>query len=202
MQIIDNYQFWLNQRIQELRTAQSIKKQEDRENGSVWDFLILGCLLEWTSKLNNDLGKGTLQAFVYLFQKRMPKYCDVKYVTPSKYQDLPEQLYLVLRCGLVHGLSLKPDMSEQNSKRYKGHIRENTLLLWHRGNHLKINRQRLNGIEYDRVNIDYESLLEDTQISLNDIFEESKTNTKLRDSILKFIQKNPGIGFSPGTWIG
>lgn len=201
MHIIDNYQLWLNQRIQELRTAQNIKIPENRENGSVWDFLILGCLLEWTSKLNNETGKGTLKSFRYLFEKRMPKYCDIKYMSPGKYQDLPEQLYLVLRCGLVHGLSLKPDMSESNLKRYKSHIRENTILLWHRGNHLKINRKNINGIEYDRVNIDYESLLEDTQNSLNEIFEESKTNTQLRDNILKFIKKNPGIGFSPGTWL-
>ncbi|WP_264812677.1 hypothetical protein [Gluconacetobacter sacchari] len=199
---INKYQEWLNERIMELRTAQSIKTPEDRLNGSIWDFVILGCLIEVVSKLNSErTGKSTFQVVRKLFDERLPKYRNIKYEKPVSANDLPEQLYMVLRCGLVHGLSLRPDEKVRNSGRYKPYWRENTLTLWHRGNHLHINRIIFNGQEWDRVNIDYDSLLEDIQKALNNIFEDGRKNNEKGKIITDFIMENPGVGFSPGTWI-
>lgn len=87
--------------------------------GTPWIFAGAACLIEYMSKLVNS-GRAGQQAYVQFIRDNMPNYRDFRYLHSNPVrrrsvtrdhtnQDLPEQMYYVLRCGLLHRFSVIPD---------------------------------------------------------------------------------------------
>ncbi|AOW47956.1 hypothetical protein A4S02_14040 (plasmid) [Acetobacter ascendens] len=195
--LIDRYQNYLNDRILELKTAQHIKSKDDRLNGSIWDFVLMGCLVELVAKLNCVDSINTFEKVSKLFDERLPKYRAPFYNTPEKINDVPEQIYMVMRCGLIHSLSLIPDKKVKDKDIYKRHWREVSLVLTHRGNHLKMGKTPHNGSLVEVCQLDYSTMLDDMQTALDAIFQDAKHDTALSSHIEKFVKENPTLSFVP-----
>jgi hypothetical protein len=97
--------------------------------GTPWVFLCGTAVIEYLSKLavgKDDGGRG----FKKFVTDYMPDgYRNFKYKSGA--DDLPLQLYHILRCGIVHSFSLIPD---PNATRNKGRIR--SVVLSHDEPHL------------------------------------------------------------------
>nr|WP_128081132.1 hypothetical protein [Acetobacter persici] len=193
-----SYQTWINDRIQELRTAQSIKSEVDRLNGSIWDFVLMGCLVEIVAKLNcTHKVSSTLHKISKLFDDRLPQYRIPSYKTHNNIKDVPEQIYMVMRCGLIHSLSLVPDRTYKERKNYKKHWREWSLLLTHKGNHLQMMTWKPNGQPIEACLLDYSTMLDDMQTALDAIFQDAVNDTALSAHIETFVKENPMLGLVP-----
>jgi len=192
---ISIYQSWINDRIEELRTAQRIKLEIDRLNGSAWDFVLMGCLVDIISRINYNNLNSSLKRTSKLFDDRLPQYREAFYNIPKRINDVPEQIYMVMRCGLVHSLSLVPDKNLIDRKQYKDHWRKGSLLLTHRGNHLQMRTRTYNGHLIDACQLDYSTMLEDMQSALDAIFQDAEHDTALSAHIEKFVSENPTLGF-------
>ena len=82
-------------------------------DGTPWVFLCSSAVIEYFSRLaagKNDGAEG-FKRFVKAYMP--PAYLTFKY--RSGLADLPEQLYHVLRCGIVHSFSLIPDTKAKSS---------------------------------------------------------------------------------------
>lgn len=192
---ISDYQLWINARIEELKTAQRNKNDIDRLNGSIWDFVLMGCLVDVISRINYNNIKSSIKRTSKLFDDRLPKYREVYYNKPKIINDVPEQIYMVMRCGLVHSLSLVPNKDYMTSKSYENHWRKGSLLLTHRGNHLQMRTRIHNGEPIDACQLDYSTMLDDMQSALDAIFQDAKQDTTLSDHIETFVRENPTLGF-------
>src|SRR5213594_1781122 len=112
---------YFRNRVDELRSL--------AQRGDPWVFLCASSFLEYLAKI--ELGKTTsatdYKDFLknYLF-KVCPAYAGFQYHSGS--QDLADQMYHVLRCGIVHSFSLFADPA---AKRKHGG-RDRSILLAHR----------------------------------------------------------------------
>ena len=97
-------------------------------SGSPWVFLCAAALVEYLAKLvdGSDTGGLGYKNFVRNWLALIrPAYATFSY--RSGQSDLPEQMYHVLRCGVVHNLSLIP----APAARAKGG-RDRSIVLCHR----------------------------------------------------------------------
>ncbi len=86
------------------------------EGVSPWGFVCAAAFLDCLSKLvagQDNKRKGYKDFVKDYLAKINPSYVTFKYKSGSK--DLPEQLYHVFRCGIVHQFSLVPDRKSLNS---------------------------------------------------------------------------------------
>lgn len=86
------------------------------EDVSPWGFVCAAAFLDCLSKLvaGQDNKRGGYKDFVKDYLAKInPSYASFKYKSGAK--DLPEQLYHVFRCGIVHQFSLVPDQQSLNS---------------------------------------------------------------------------------------
>jgi hypothetical protein len=79
-----------------------------------WPFLCASALIEYLTKMVNGDGSGAekYKQFVSTYLARVnPLYNSFTYIygSPSPEQDLPRQMYHILRCGIVHSFSFIPD---------------------------------------------------------------------------------------------
>jgi hypothetical protein len=75
-------------------------------NGTPWGFLCLAAFIDFLAKLAKNVdAKGP--GYKDFFKAHAHAYADFRYANGA--QDLPEQFYHVLRCGICHSFSLKPD---------------------------------------------------------------------------------------------
>jgi hypothetical protein len=98
------------------------------EDVSPWGFVCAAAFLDCLSKLvagQDNKRKGYKDFVKDYLAKINPSYATFKYKSGSK--DLPEQLYHVFRCGIVHQFSLVPDQQSLNSG---GQLR--SIILCHR----------------------------------------------------------------------
>jgi hypothetical protein len=77
-----------------------------------WGFLCLSALIDYLARLANGCNRGRTGYIDFIRNHFPDKYRNFKY--RSGQQDLPEQMYHVLRCGLVHSFSLIPDQSARS----------------------------------------------------------------------------------------
>ena len=90
----------LNDRLNELRACCA--------TGSPWVFVGASAFLEYLTKLAGRTGSQGYKDFVSdELEKVNGFYRSFRYRNGA--QDLPTQMYHVLRCGIVHSLSLVPD---------------------------------------------------------------------------------------------
>ena len=121
MRSIVNIESYFRDRVRELKSL--------AERGDPWVFLCASSFIEYLAKIR--LGRETTQTdyknFLNdCFFKLCPKYASFRY--DSGQSDLAEQMYHVLRCGIVHSFSLIPDPNTR--KRHGG--RDRSILLAHR----------------------------------------------------------------------
>jgi hypothetical protein len=93
---------YFRDRVKELR-----RSCEDR---TPWVFLSASAMLEYLAKIVNGADKKAdgYKSFIRdYFSAVRSEYKDFKYKSGD--QDLPIQMYHVLRCGIVHNFSLIPD---------------------------------------------------------------------------------------------
>jgi len=98
------------------------------KDGSPWGFLCAAAFLDCLSKLvyGEDRKRKGYKDFIKNYLSKInPSYASFTYRNREK--DLPEQLYHVFRCGIVHQFSLVPD---PQSRRSGG--RSQSIVLCHR----------------------------------------------------------------------
>jgi hypothetical protein len=109
------------------------------KDGSPWGFLCAAAFLDCLSKLvagKDNKRKGYKEFVRDYLGKINPTYRSFQY--RSGFTDLPEQLYHVFRCGIVHSFSLVPDQQSQ-----KNGGRPRSIVLCHRKESQKKNLPHL-----------------------------------------------------------
>jgi hypothetical protein len=153
-------------------------------DGSPWVFLCGTAVIEYLCKL--AYGPGGRKNFAKFIKEYMPaSYRKFSYA--SKKQDLPEQMYHVLRCGIVHSFSLIPD---EHGKKNGG--RDRSIALSHdtRDGHIKrVSTQRapdaccLNALEF----------VADLASAMRKLFDSAKTKKEVKTNITSWLEKCPPI---------
>ncbi|OGC35636.1 hypothetical protein A2311_03575 [candidate division WOR-1 bacterium RIFOXYB2_FULL_48_7] len=156
--------------------------------GDPWVFLSASALIEYLAKL--VVGEDNKRTgFIDFIKKWMPSGY-YNFVYKNSKRDLPEQMYYVLRCGIVHAFSLIPD---DQGKSYGG--RERSIVLAHRreqaGQHLK-GYEGNNGT-LDSVIFVAEDFIADVLTTMMSIFDSAKSDEGLKNNITIWVQKHPPI---------
>lgn len=103
METLDSIHFYYKERIGEVKRYSSI--------GDVWVFLMCSVFIEYLVKLvsgKEATNKGDYKHFIGTYLSLIdPRYKNFKYSNGKT--DLPDQMYHVLRCGIVHGFSFIAD---------------------------------------------------------------------------------------------
>ncbi len=146
-------------------------------NGDPWVFVCASIMIEYLQKM---VGSSLYSDFVNKWLSRInPIYRDFKYINAET--KLAEQMFFVLRNGLVHSFTLKPNRAE-------GKI--NSILLSHKDPHLIAFNQ--NG--FDSCILNAKEFLDDLVKVIDLIFSQAETDDKLKESINSFFKENPPIG--------
>ncbi|MFY7880063.1 MAG: hypothetical protein ACOVP6_08335, partial [Lacibacter sp.] len=112
-------------------------------------------------------------------------YKDFTYQSGDK--DLPTQMYVILRCGIVHSFSFIPD---QQGILNGGRTR--SILLAHEKNgHSHFETYTNNGM--DSVVFTAEQFAKDIKDVVNLIFQKAMTDQNLETQILSYVQSHPPI---------
>lgn len=95
-----------------IQKSRDLKKYSS--DGKPWFFLLASTYLEYLAKctFNTDIGKrgkGYKKFIREYLSKTNAKYRNFKFTVQNK-SDLPDQMYHILRCGIVHSFSLIPDI--------------------------------------------------------------------------------------------
>lgn len=84
-------------------------------DGTPLPFVLAACFIDYFSKMveGEDKKRTGYKNFVKTYMKIVrEEYFTFKYA--DEVQDLPDQMYHVLRCGVVHSFSLIPDQTVRN----------------------------------------------------------------------------------------
>lgn len=97
--------------------ARAREVQRILKDGTPWGFLCVAAFLDCLSKLvagNDDRKREGYKDFIKKYLKTInPKYASFRYLSGKT--DLDEQLYHVLRCGIIHSFSMTPDKQSLNN---------------------------------------------------------------------------------------
>lgn len=181
MMNIDECEFYFLERTQELRNI--------CKDGTVWVFLCASALIEYLSKLVNGQDikrKGYIQFIEDYMAKIRREYITFKYDNGNN--DVPIQMYHILRCGIVHSFSFIPD---QQTMRQGGRRRSIVL------NHRRSGQTHLSPYKSekapDAVNFVAEDFIEDIQKTIVLVFSIAKSDNKLKENIKNWLDKHPPI---------
>jgi hypothetical protein len=146
-------------------------------NGDPWVFVCASVMIDF---LRGMTGCKNYSDFVNDWLSKInPLYRDFKYL--NEHTKLAEQMYFILRNGLVHSFTLKPNRKEGKT---------NSILLSHNAPHLKA--YTLKG--YDSCIFNARVFIEDIVMVVDLLFEQVKSDEKLRKSITDYFNTNPPIG--------
>ena len=162
-------------------------------DGTPWVFLSASAMLDYLAKIVNGADKGSqgYKDFIgeYLGKVRA-EYKDFTYRNGD--QDLPIQMYHVLRCGIVHSFSLIPDQRARdqggrNRPIVLCHKRESEAKGW---SHLmQYSSEKIS----DAALFIVEEFVEDIARVVTLIFQEAAEDSKLKQNIESWLQKHPPI---------
>ena len=157
------------------------------QSPSPWIFLCLAAFTDYLSNVPDTRPKGKHRYSDFITNRYPAKYKDFKY--RSGKQDLPNQMYLILRNGLVHRFSLTPD-----AKGLRHDARFRSLYLAHRASglkHLGHHAEPKRGI--DAAILIAEDFLQDTKVVVTKMIRRAKRDRVLRQQIVNFIKGNPPV---------
>jgi len=186
-----NIEKYFRERVGELRLASS--------SGDPWIFLCASAFIEYLAKMANGSpvdAKGYKEFLRTRFFTVCPQYSSFKYATGGS--DLADQMYHVLRCGIVHSFSLFTDSA---GRKHGG--RDRSILLAHRKSaqgrpHLAHIVDRRRRPQLDAALLIAEDFVEDIAKVTDDLFAESKKRTPagrdLRKNIRTWVLNYPPIG--------
>jgi hypothetical protein len=162
---------------------------------SPWGFICASAFLDHLSKLvagRDNKGSG-YKDFVKNYLARInPSYESFQYKSGSK--DLPEQLYYVFRCGLVHQFSLVPD---KQSLKHGGRLC--SIVLCHRKESKKRNLSHLSPYSTEVVPDAALLVAEDFGKELKNVVKllfSSKAKTidpEIENKMKKWVKEHPPI---------
>lgn len=149
---LENYSY---ARLEELKDMQP----------SPWSFLCACIFIEFLSKAH---GKIHFKDFIIRYFPEKYKNFTFK----DGKQNLHVQIYHVLRCGLVHSLSLTADTIGA-----KHGARDNSIVISNKGSHVGVYNE--NGYnELDAVRIVFSNFCEDIELSMKKLFHELLSDEK------------------------
>lgn len=166
--------------------------------GTVWPFVGAACIIDYLTKLVNH-GESTRTTYIQFIKDYMPRYRDFEYVNSHDLMknwtssgktksDLPEQMYVVLRCGLVHQFSMIPDQQGLSNGG-----RDRSIVMIHRAEadqpHLSNYSNAAAGIP-DACHFVVEDFIEDLMATVRAIFHNSTNHA----SIIACLNAQPPIG--------
>ena len=183
----------IRRRIQE--TGMTIQEAEDYfkkriaelkamcSEGTPWVFLCGTAMIDYLSRLA-DSENGNAKRFKDFVGRYMPEgYRTFKY--QSGKEDLPTQLYHVLRCGIVHSFSLIPDSI---AKKYGG--RDRSILLSHKVCHLS---SHAIDKASDACALNANNFICDIEFSMNELFAKANSDPQLAKNMTEWLVKHPPI---------
>lgn len=160
--------------------------------GTVWDFVGLSVSLDYLASLNKikvkdkKTGKLRLQygneyftSFINIFFPE--KYFKFTYRSGSN--DLPEQMYRTLRCGLAHAFSLYSEPS--------GKGRTGSIMIGHGTGNL-IRTQKAPPHD-DTVILNFIPFLNDVRTALIKLVEAARADPQLKERLLGRIRAQPPL---------
>jgi hypothetical protein len=161
--------------------------------GSAWVFVCAAAFLDYLAKLTDGENRGR-QGYIDFINKWLsqirPGYKDFRYIGGET--DLPIQMYHVLRCGIVHSLSLIPDQQARD----KGG-RDRSIALCHRAESIEKGLPHLScyssGAIKDAVLFVAEDFLDDIESVIKNIFEKADNDPKLKSNISTWLSQHPLI---------
>jgi len=163
------------------------------EKGSAMIFVCASYVLDYLTKIvygKITCGNDYKDFIINWLSRIRPEYSSFQYNNGNK--DLPVQMYHVLRCGIVHSFSLIPDNRAQRSGG-----RDRSIVLCHKKESVEKKLPHLSNYstkEIENATIFVaEDFLNDIRKLIDLVFDEAKTNSDLRDNILKWTSSFPLI---------
>ncbi|HUW98182.1 MAG TPA: hypothetical protein VMV40_04965 [Acidiferrobacter sp.] len=157
--------------------------------GNAWVFVCAAAMVEYLVKLvtGGKAGRGHYIAFVdrYMAQTRA-EYRNFTYVSGA--QDLPTQMYVILRCGIVHSFSLIPDGAATDNGG-----RPRAIVLAHRAEGQPHLSSFASPNAPDAACFVAEDFIEDIKTTAGIIFYAAATDTALRANIETQWRNHPPI---------
>jgi hypothetical protein len=163
------------------------------QDGSPLPFVLGAAFIDYYSKMVkgcDEKGPGYKEFIVNYMQKVRKEYQTFTYLNTK--DNLPEQMWHVMRCGLVHTFSLFPDKS---IKRQPG--RDRSIVLCHKteaaAKGLRHLSHYLGPKSLDAAVFVAEDFIDDL-IAVNDlIFDQASSGSVLKDNIEKWLKQCPPI---------
>jgi hypothetical protein len=166
------------------------------DRGDPWIFLCASSFVEYLARITN--GKPTNREDYKDFLKNYffrvcPAYAAFRFASGK--DDLAEQMYHVLRCGIVHSFSL---FADPQAKKCGG--RDRSILLAHRKNGVRHLTQYIDNrrkIKMDAVIFTAEDFVHDIKKVTSSIFSEARKKNQagrqLKKNISSWFASNPPI---------
>ena len=156
-----------------------------------WGFLCLSALIDYLTRLANGRETKGQDYIQFIGNHFPPRYKNFQYSTGKK--DLPEQMYRLLRNGLVHSFSLFPD-----SKGINAGARVRSIVLFHAQD---ANAKCLSHLQHytglhgklDAALFVAEEFLNDTKTAAYDLLQKAQSDSSLESRILDWFDKYPFI---------
>lgn len=164
--------------------------------GTPWAFVGAAAMIDYCSRLQNgghtDRWKyigfirkyfpSKYRAFEYRRKHRRKSMTATGIVVSNSKTDLPEQMYYILRCGLVHAYSLVPSATERNNGG-----RTRSIWLIHRAsktqNHLT--NFELRPYVTDAAYFVAEDFIADLQTAIRALFKDISVRENIRTALTK-----------------
>jgi hypothetical protein len=168
------------------------------QRGDPWVFLCASSFLEYLAKI--ELGKATTSTDYKNFLKNYlfrvcPDYAAFRFRSGAK--DLAEQMYHVLRCGIVHSFSLFADPSAK--AKHGG--RDRSILLAHRSSgqrHLANHVNQRTKPKVDAAVFIAEDFVDDVGKVTEFLFAQARKRTnvgrQLRNNMRTWVKTYPPVG--------
>lgn len=170
------------------RTFEALKNVCSRK--SPLGFLCVAALIDYLSRLAYGRPKGSQdwERYTNFIREFFPaRYRDFQYKNGER--DLPEQMYYVLRNGMVHSFTLVPI----------GKGRVNSIVLCHRREAKRDKYSHLGNYKDKKSKFDnaalfvMEDFLEDTKTAAYKLINKARKRSSLRKNILDWYIKTPPI---------
>ncbi len=163
------------------------------QNGTPWVFLCACAMLEYLAKIVNGAdrkSKGYKDFIVDYLGRVRTEYKDFTYKNGN--QDLPIQMYHVLRCGIIHSFSLIPDSTSVDQGG-----RDRPIVLCHKLESDRKGWSHLMQYSSDKINdaalFVAEEFVDDIARVVDLIFQKATKDPVLKRNIESWLKKHPPI---------
>ena len=157
--------------------------------GDPWVFLCASAMIDYLTQMTT--GKSGRQAYIDFVNNFLGEinttYSNFRYKNGK--QDLATQMYIILRCGIVHKFSFVPGKQELKNG---GRLR--SIVLAHEKNgHNGAHLTAYPNEEIDAAIFTAEQFVTDIKALVELIFERGNSNFEIKNNILTYIAHYPPI---------